>query len=187
MKGQSIFPWESYGLIAELALKLKDRRPQFSKTALQKLIYLLQEIYGIDCGYRFDFYIFGPYCSDIELDLSLVASWDGVRIEPVASYLGGYHIAPGDNNQAVREKAKDFLTRDDVSSAIEGLVNEFGSLSAKELELISTIIYVVREETVTSMVKLLSIVKSLKPRFSEEEILNKIHMLQSRGLITLGE
>ncbi len=183
MKTKSWFTWENYGLIAELAYRLKDRRFQFSKTALQKLIFLLQELFGIKCGYRFDFYIYGPYCSDIEIDLSLVESWGGVKIYP-NDY--GYDIKVGEKNESIREKAKDFLNRPDVNNAIEQLVTEFGNLNAKELELISTIVYVVHEEKDITKNKLIEIVRSLKPRFSENEILEKIDTLLSNNYITLA-
>ncbi|MCX7794760.1 MAG: hypothetical protein N2257_10230 [Thermodesulfovibrionales bacterium] len=184
-KKQSIISWDNYGLIAELAYRLKDKRFQFSKTALQKLIFLLQEIYGIKCGYRFDFYIYGPYCSDIEIDLSLVESWGGVRIYYVPTNYGGYHITVGENNESIREKASDFLKDPEIQNSLKKLIEEFGNLTAKELELISTIVYVVREEKNISKEKLLEIVKSLKPRFSDEEILHAINSLIKKKLIVL--
>lgn len=181
----NIISWEGYGLIAELAYRVKNKRPQFSKTALQKLIFLLQELYGVDCGYRFDFYIYGPYCSDIEIDLSTVESWSGVKIEPGDTYLGGYNITTGKSNQIIRDKAKDFLRKPEVAKALKKLIKEFGSKSAKDLELISTIVYVAKAEKDISKEKLLDIVKSLKPRFSETEILDTITNLHNKKFIQI--
>jgi len=48
--------WDQYGLMAELALKLKGVSPQFGKTVLQKLVYILQEIYRVPCGYDYILY-----------------------------------------------------------------------------------------------------------------------------------
>lgn len=183
----NIISWENYGLIAELAHRLKNKRLQFSKTALQKLIFLLQELFGINCGYRFDFYIYGPYCSDIEIDLSLVESWGGINIYPVASYYGGYNISPGKNNKAVRDMAKPFLTDHKKKNALDNLIKEFGGLSAKELELISTIVYVAKTEKDISKEKLLDIVKSLKPSFSEIEILDAITSLQNKKFLQIKD
>jgi len=181
-KQNGIISWNNYGLITELAYRLKDKRSQFSKTALQKLIFLLQELFGIKCDYRFDFYIYGPYCPDIEIDLSLVESWGGIKILPV-DY--GYNITIGENNEAIRAKARDFLSRTEVRDAIENLVTEFGNLKARELELLATIVYITREKKSISKDDILKIVKSLKPKFTSEEIMQSINKLQEKHYITL--
>jgi len=177
-KGDFDILWKRYGVIAELANRAKDIPTQFSKTKLQKLIFLLQEIYGVDCGYDFNFYIYGPFCSQLDADLSILDYWGGVKINPVEF---GYDISIGERNEVLREKARDFLSEN--SDNIERLVNKFGGYTAKDLELISTIIYVMHTEKDTSKDDLLQIVQSIKPRFSKEEILDKISLLENENLI----
>lgn len=46
----------------------KDVKDSFKKRIeVQKLVYLLQ-IYGVDLGYRYNWYIRGPYCSELSDD-----------------------------------------------------------------------------------------------------------------------
>ena len=40
-------PWNRYALTAELAKRLDGLSPQFGKTALQKVVFFLQEVYGM--------------------------------------------------------------------------------------------------------------------------------------------
>lgn len=187
MKISLNIPWNRYGLIAELAYRRKNQYPQFGKTILQKMVYLLQEVYGIKCGYQFDLYTYGPFTSQLLQDLDLVETLGGIRVYPVT---GGYHIAPGDQNDSLRETAKDFLCLPDVSRAIDNLVQDFGSLNAKELELLSTIVYVDRDmkSAVPPLTyeKMAQMVNDLKPKFSSVEIHDKISNLESKGVVSFS-
>lgn len=73
--------WDQYSLMAELALKLEGVSPQFGKTVLQKLVYILQAIFRVPCGYGYILYNYGPYSEELADDLSFFASMDGVRVE----------------------------------------------------------------------------------------------------------
>ena len=74
-------PWHRYALIAELAKRFEPVSRQFGKTALQKLVYFLQTIYGVDCGYAYEFYSYGPFASQLLNDLDLVAHFGGVSVQ----------------------------------------------------------------------------------------------------------
>ncbi len=183
MKVSLNIPWNRYGLIAVIAYRLKDRSPQFGKTILQKMVFLLQEVYGVKCGYQFDLYTYGPFTSQLLQDLDLVETLGGVKVYPVISGIGGYHIVPGEKNYALRGKAKDFLEDPTVSNAINNLIKQFGSFNAKELELISTIVYVYKEmETIGHALtrdEIVQIIKGLKPKFSQTEILDAIGLIEA--------
>jgi len=182
-------PWYRYGLIVELADRLKDRCPQFGKTVLQKMVYLLQEVYGVDCGYGFDLYTYGPFSSELLQDLDLVECMGGVDVVPVISRVGGYQIVPGARSQALRKKAKDFLANKKVSGSLDRLVGEFGRYSAKDLELRSTILYVVkdlkRSAGSVSRTDLVRIVKEIKPKFTDADVQQAIDEMVEMGHISL--
>lgn len=190
MKGSLNIPWNRYGLIAELAHRLHGKSHQFGKTILQKMVFLLQEVYGVKCGYQFDIYTYGPFTSQVLQDLDLVESLGGVKVYPVISGYGGYLIVPGEKNDSLREKSEDFLQDTKVSDAIDNLINDFGNFNAKELELVSTIIYVERDTKSKSIGQLLTrdkaaqIVKGVKPRFSQEEINEAISQLERKKIIS---
>ncbi len=182
-------PWFRYALIAELADRLKDISPQFGKTVLQKIVFLLQELYHVNLGYRFDLYMYGPFSTELLQDLDLVESLGGVSVEPVLLGSGGYQIRPGVQNQRVREKAKDFLKK--ISDKLDKLLEEFGKCSAKELELYSTIFYVSKElmhsQGTTSRKDLARIVNEIKPKFFPGEIQRAIDELVKKGYLSFQE
>jgi uncharacterized protein YwgA len=157
--------WDQYGLMAELVIKLKGVSPQFGKTVLQKLVYILQEIYGVPCGYDYILYNYGPYSEALADDLSFFASMDGVKID-WSSRLG-YEIKEAGKTEHFRKRGEKFLTQ--YASGINEVIEKFGNMNAKELELRSTILYVSKEEPLAEM-DLLSRVKEIKPHFSFNEI-----------------
>jgi uncharacterized protein YwgA len=190
MKSELNIPWERYGLIAELTDRLKELSPQFGKTILQKMVYLLQEAYGVDCGYSFNLYTYGPFTSQIMQDLDMVESLRGVKINSVDFPSNGYTITPGERNIDVREQVAEFLKRNNVSNSLSKLIKVFGKLNATQLSLLSTILYVVRdmekERQSLSREKLINMVKEIKPNFSEQDIYDNVTMLESEDIISLN-
>lgn len=178
-------PWKRYGLIAELAERLKGKCPQFGKTALQKLVFLFQELHKIDCGYDYSLYTYGPYSSRLQHDLDVVESLGGVTIARVMGGAGGYCILPGDKKDALLQKAAEFLKGPEVAEAIDRLISDFGAYWARDLELISTIIYVAgelqRAGRPVSREQLMRMVGDIKPKFHEDEIASRIRELESKG------
>ncbi|NLS45772.1 MAG: hypothetical protein GX969_08570, partial [Firmicutes bacterium] len=51
--GMGGYPWERYGLIVELTGRIQDVSSQFGKTAMQKMVYLLQAVYEVEFGYNY--------------------------------------------------------------------------------------------------------------------------------------
>ncbi len=187
MSVEAGIPWNRYGLIAELACRLDGESPQFGKTALQKMVYLLQEALGIDCGYHFQLYSYGPFDARILQDLDLVEYVGGVEIHQSESPGGGYEIRPGPQANMLREKAKGFLQDEKVKKALDRLVREWGPLMARDLELRSTVLYVARDmkESGDQVTRegLLDLVRNLKPKFSHEEIKTAIQELSEKGFL----
>jgi hypothetical protein len=101
---------------------------------------------------------------------------------------GGYHILPGEDYQRIVEKGDDFLGQynDKINQAIE----TFGSYSARELELRSTIIFCLRDmmslKNRLNIDDLVSTVSEIKPRFSHAEIRQAIDELKHQGVISEG-
>ncbi|GBD96918.1 MAG TPA: hypothetical protein ENG83_13270 [Nitrospirae bacterium] len=179
-------PWNRYGLIAELTNRLKYQCPQFGKTILQKMVYLLQEVYGVKCGYQFDLYTYGPFTSQLLQDLDLVETFNAVRISSVMSAVGGYHIEPGERNEELKEKAGEFLRDPVVSKAIDNLIEHFSSSNAKKLELLSTIVYVSRDmrDEGLSRENLIQMVSDVKPKFARPEIEEAVSTLEEKQMVS---
>jgi len=123
-------PWEKYGVISYLAKAMNNKDAQFGKTSLQKIVYILQEIYGVDIGYQFILYNYGPYSADLATDLEYVAALNGVDVSWVNT--GGYRIKPDLEADVFIEKSKIFL--DENKEKIEEAINTFGNLSANRIK-----------------------------------------------------
>jgi uncharacterized protein YwgA len=164
--------WNQYGIIAELASKLEGVSPQFGKTVLQKLVFILQEVYKVPCDYEYTLYNYGPYSNELAGDLSFFASLDGVKVEWNQGL--GYKILPAPKTDHFRQKVRAFL--DKYKNSIDEVINKFGRMSARELELCSTIIYVFNQ-SLTGKDDLIFRVKEIKPHFSINEINDAVKQL----------
>jgi hypothetical protein len=170
------------GVITYLAQEIKRQR--LGRTALMKLLYLLQEVEGVPLGYRFTLYSYGPYDRHVLNDLGFAESWDAIREEIIhfpKSY--GYKITPGKKAKSILKYAKSFLEQHE--QALQRVVQTFGDFPSSDLELLSTLIYADREfyeskEELTEE-RLIEMVHSSKPYFSEEYIREKIEWLWTRG------
>lgn len=176
-------PWHRYALIVELAERLQVDGSQFGKTKLQKLIYLLQVIYGVKCGYDFKLYTYGPFTSQVLQDLDQVQSLGGADVTSVLTDPGGYRIEPGKNAAQVSKMEEGFLAKH--KGELDTLIEDYGAYSAKELELRATIVYVAhemrrdgKEVTVDALTKM---VHDIKLYFPEGEIRSVVVELQDNG------
>jgi uncharacterized protein YwgA len=179
-------PRERYGLIVELAERMHARRFSFGKTALQKLVYLLQKLHGINCGYKFTLYTYGPFSSLLLSDLDSVGAFRGVDVRFYGP--AGYQIDPGPMSASVRQHAERFI--EEYSKQIDEVVDTFGKLSAKQLELRATVVYAEHalkkvEGKAPTPKELVSAVRDLKPYFSEDEVRGAISELDSNGYTQL--
>lgn len=165
MQVQFTEKWHQYSLMAELVLKLKGISPQLGKTVLQKLVYILQEVYRVPCGYDYTLYNYGPYSADLADDLSFFAAMEGAKIEWNQGW--GYKIEEAEKTEHFRERGKDFL--DEHASKIDKVIKAFGSMNAKELELRSTIIYISKKETL-DRASVIHRTGAIKPHFTREMI-----------------
>jgi len=173
--------WQSSALIIDLAERMEKSGHSFGKTALQKFVYFLQELHRVDCGYDFTLYTYGPFSAQLLADLDTAKSLDGVNVR-YDQGSGGYDIKPGPN-AAIKNKAHRFLTTN--ADSLQSVVDEFGGMWAKDLELNATIIYADRDASAAGESlddsELVSVVKDLKPHFSEIQILSAIENLRSKG------
>jgi hypothetical protein len=127
-------------IIAALAHRLAGG---MGRTALMKLTYFLQILKDVPLGYSFRLYTYGPFEPQVLEDLKVAEMMGAVR-STVFSYPGGYgyEIRPGEDADRVTGRAQDELAAHE--GALDWVVGEFGSRSAIDLEMASTIVYVDR-------------------------------------------
>jgi hypothetical protein len=175
------FHWERYALIAEIVRRFHGANHRLGKTALQKMIFLLQRSFGVDVDYTYTLYTYGPYCADVARDLDIVEGFGGAQVLYDFGF-GGYEIRPGTANEEIRERSGGFLKA--IAPQLDTLVSAFGSFNAKELELRSTIIYLAKPRLTRD--ELIQQVHDVKPHFTLPTIGNALRELETAEYVTFG-
>jgi uncharacterized protein YwgA len=149
-----------------------------------KLFYFLQELKGVQLGYDFRLFTYGPFDSEVLSDLATSCNL-GTVIERTVIYPRGYgyEITPSAQAEQLSEELE--TESDALSSQVDEVVSEFGSFSASELELRSTILFVDREmatdnQNLTSN-EIADRVRQIKPHFSHETISDRIMIMKNQN------
>ena len=178
---RGIIPWRRYALLVDLIDKVNGQKFCNGRTALQKFIYFLQELFQMDCGYDFRFYTYGPFASEILSDLDTLESCRGIH----AKFVGGYDYTLDEGSEQFKSREKEFLQ--DNESAMNQMLEVFGKKSAKDLELYATIIWVDRslkaKEKERNENTIASLVNDLKPKFDRSEIDEKVGWLKDQEYV----
>ncbi|MCE2452589.1 MAG: hypothetical protein J4F48_07065 [Nitrospinae bacterium] len=172
--------WNRLGLICSLAEKCKGKA---GRTALMKFAYFLKELKGVPLAYRFTLHTYGPFDSQVLDDLSYAEALEGVEGILVPFPGGyGYEYTIGPKGEELKQHAQNFLGAYD--EAISLVVGEFGSKTAGELEMISTIIFVDRSakerESSNSIDELSNKVVGVKPHLELDVVRNEVESLHER-------
>lgn len=151
---------ERLGVLSGIA----QRRPDIGKTAMMKCTYFLQEIEKVPLNYNFEIYTYGPYSSEVMEEIDF-ARQNGLLDIKWTVYPNGMH------GYSISAKGTGTTPYD---GQIDAVVNVFGSKTAKELELLSTVLFVQRacmnNKWEKDKASICAAVKEIKPRFSLEEI-----------------
>jgi hypothetical protein len=173
----------------ELFCTLIGQAPgRLGRTAIMKLAYLLQTVKDLPLGYDFRLHTYGPFDSDVLNDLGSAEALGAVKSQMVTFPSGsgyGYEFTTGANGAFIRQKAGGRLS--DHEPAIRWALDEFGSRSAAELELLTTIIYADREAAQRreqlSVKELARKVGEVKPHFPEQYVVEKVEELSRKRLL----
>lgn len=176
-----------YATIIEIIKEVKKSHNKIGRTALVKLIYLLQEKFKVPVGYDFSLYTYGPFAKEILDDLDYLTYLEAVEVE-VAD--GRYDILPGENSAIdyIDKKAEPFI--EENKEKIRDIVEKFGPLPAKSLELMTTIHFVINDYKENNSPftdqDIAKLIHEIKPYFSEDEVLKKIEELKNDELIDIN-
>lgn len=171
------------GVFAELARRSQRR---FGRTALMKLCYFLQEVRDVPLNYNFSLYTYGPFDSEVLADLQTAEELKVLETE-VELYPGGYGylIGSGAASDRVRKQAANFLR--EYHDAIVWAADSLAPKRPPELELMSTIVFIWKQRNKASDKRLMSLVRAVKPHFSEAEVQNQIDWLRGNDLLQIEE
>jgi len=149
-----------FAIIRYLVDKLED----VGKTKIQKIIYFLQESFGVHLDYVYTMYYFGPYSDELDNDLLDMKLQDYLTIEPdPAGY--GYHVRPGSEVvTSIDDTIKPYARQ------LDEYVAKLGNFSALYLELLGTLYFVKHSEDKLTKDGIIKKVKILKPKFDTSVI-----------------
>lgn len=166
--------WERYALAIELARRLGSTG-RLGKKAFQKLVYLLQELEGIPTGYSFRFFTYGPFSDDLAYTLDVIESMGGLQVvyDPK---MNGYQISPGEKADNIAMRGRIFLDRH--RAKLDRLIERFGGRTAKELELIATVVYLSNAHEGIEDEALVEGVIELKPKYDRRGVARSIDELR---------
>jgi uncharacterized protein len=176
--------WRRLGTI----IGLVEQAPQgmLGRTAIVKLLYLLQEVRGVPLGYDFRLYTYGPFDADVLSDIETAQSFQALHVKTVTYPSGyGYEVSAGAKAAAIKESTADWMASH--RPALAWAATNFAARSASELELLATIVYAARElaakPTPYQLPDLAKRVGVVKPRFSESYVLEKCREAQQLELL----
>jgi hypothetical protein len=177
--------WLRIGMLTDLVARSKTK---LGRTALMKLAYLLQTVKGVPLGYNFRLYTYGPFDEDVLNDLGQAEAMQAI-VSTMIPFKGGagygYEFAEGPSADLVRGLLEDKIST--YEDKLNWVIDTFGTLSAADLELLSTIVYADRDcvgrTQPVSADELARQVLEIKPRFSVDYVKQNIHQLQEIKLL----
>jgi uncharacterized protein YwgA len=163
----------SFAVLHWLVSDLQDA----GKIQLQKLVYFLQESYGIPLGYTFRMHHYGPYSRELDNDLLKLRLMGFINVQADDSGYG-FHVTPlCDADLAWTNALASY------ESQLRDALTKLGHLPASELEIQATIHYVSELVEGASAEEIVAIVHSLKPKFLPEDIVEARKQLEEHGLL----
>ncbi len=158
---------ERSDIIGEIARR-KTGAP-LGKTAMMKLLHLLQDGLNLPLGYRFTLYNYGPYDTQVMSDIDFAESLGRMTVKYEGSDQG-YRIEPAGTHGTLSSAAK---------NKIAVLMAKFGAMTARDLELRSTLLFLSHGYSGDSLVAQLH---DLKPKYLELETRRALEELRRRTL-----
>ncbi|HQD27481.1 MAG TPA: hypothetical protein PKV78_13195 [Methanoculleus thermophilus] len=154
------------GLLFELIDELTNYGSWCGETHIQKATYFLEAMMGIPLGFHYVMYKHGPFSFDLSDELASMRAdalleWE-IKPEP-------YGNALKTTNVSARLKAKVPRTLAKYRPAITFVARKFGTRGVKDLEKISTALYVTKEARDQGCEARARRITELKPHITYDE------------------
>jgi hypothetical protein len=133
---------ERSAIIIALIDRLKERGSWCGETHIQKAIYFLQELAGLQLGYRFVLYKHGPYSFDLNDEITAMRADALVRVEP-QPHPYGPSLAPDDAGRQVERRYARAIAA--CEPALGEVADRLGPLGVVHLERLATALFVSHE------------------------------------------
>lgn len=168
------------GIISEIV----HENPKSGKTAVMKYLYLLQKVYRLPMGYDYSIYTYGPYSSMVmeDIDFADKEKIISVKREVYDNGISGYCITPSERASEIIAAEEETVQK--YKKSIQEMLSLFGGKSAKELELLTTIIYIYSNYKANQWDTdgVADNVHEIKPHFDVATIKAEYEKLNSQGI-----
>ena len=170
-----------------LLVDIVAKQPNIGKTALMKIPFLLQAIHKVPIDYSYEIYTYGPYCATVMSDIECAQMTDLISVNQIVYDNGmhGYQIRVKKQSKEYQDKHSDLLNRN--AQSINDILDFFGNMTAKDLELYSTIVFLYcshfKNHWDMSKKAVCNTVHDAKPHFSIDNIYFAYDKLEERGYL----
>jgi uncharacterized protein YwgA len=154
----------------EVLLNIINKKKGVGKTALMKIVFMLQQIKKLELGYHFQIYTYGPYTAEVSDDIDELVQNGYVdsRMHQFIDYVG-YELT-------ISKKASDLVgaLSENDGICIDDVLAYVKGKAAKVLELHSTIVFLneiyKKNNLPSEKDEVIANVKDIKPHFSVNKI-----------------
>lgn len=159
---------DKFAVIAYIAQANEGKNP-LGKKAFQKIVHLSSELFEAPLGYDFTLYTYGPFSRELAGDIDLLGSMKILSVE-FDDVRNGYQITAAENASSVISDRENFIAS--VKSKIDAVIEKFGGRLAKELELLSMIVFIKKHKLADFNHEEAVIQKFLeiKPHYHKEDV-----------------
>ncbi len=160
------------------------------KAALQRIVYIVQEIYSLPLGYDFALYNYGPYSADLTGDLEYTEYLGGVKgnYGPGGSAACSSVLKTGEQSGDFIREALEFLKEHHVEN-LDGTLVTIGSFASYELDILASLHMICRElDEKERSRKLLAVkLKEIKPQAHDQIVEKMLQFLVDQKKILINE
>lgn len=159
-------PIQRDGLLFELINQLKEQGSWCGETHIQKATYFLEEMMDVPLGFRYVLYKHGPFSFDLSDELGSMRAdallkWE-IKPDPY-----GNGLKTTEESRRLQALVPRTIAR--YRPAISFVAEKFGAHGVKDLEKISTALYVTKEQPGQSLASRARRVTELKPHIPYAE------------------
>ena len=155
-------------ILIDLIQRLREHDNWCGETSIQKAVYLLQEVAGVDLGFEYILYKHGPFSFDLRDELTTQRANSLIALEPQGGYGPRFRTTPEGNALASRFTK----TRENYESQLKWASDAIGTKGIFEIEALATAVWVTRAASAeTDAEARAKCLHEIKPHFTLDEAL----------------
>ena len=165
---------ERRALICSLVKAMREEESWVGETHIQKCVYFLQEMLRVPVGYDYILYKHGPYCFDLQRELAVMRSRRQLNVESRFPY--GPSIRLGPRGEVNLDRVRQH------SDAVRFVAGTFSTRDVRELERLSTALFVTAQNPGSAYSHVVSQMRQIKPHIDDakaRQAVNEITQLRT--------